>query len=943
MDTEEQLREALLDLNRARERERSALRQSNAVLGALECISAADHPDAAVTSFLASVKQSLPADAVLLLKTASGLGIEEVSRVASTDPGIVVAGEHAPGFLQSRRRRVVDLHQVADLDVLCSTPGTSFRSLVSAPGPLDQETGVVLICLGHRPDKFGQGDLVLLERLTSIAAQALLAKRLTERNVLLAEVIDGSSTSFAIADADDPRRPLIYVNEAFEILTGYKSHEVIGQNCRFLTTEDPDSHERARLREAVLQCAPGQFELRNRREDGDAFWNRLTLYPVVAGEERHKYLVATQEDITLERQAYQERYLAESQLRSALSSTLEGVLLLSPGGEISLVNARFRDFFGTGKRLWGPGVRFDKAWAEWLTMGGTALDEARKASQQLLQRMLKGDPDREEHLPDGRIILVNSTPMPEGGCVCIAKDVTRLKITERRLSERIVAIDEAQDGMAITDTDGRFVYLNPSHVTMFGYDKQDELIGQSWDVLYNPREQAFIQSVAMPTLMTKGKWRGDVVGRARDGSPVHQDVTLTLLEDVGLICVTRDISDRIRGEAERARLREQLNTAQRQEALGQLAAGIAHDFNNVLSVIYGSARLIALEQPEMESSPHLQRIVSAGEQATELVSRMLDVGGCEPEQVWGDLRKPFQQSADLVGSGLPTAITLHVTQPDAPVCCYLDPTQVTQIILNLAINARDSMSNRPGQLTLSLSPVIPGPAEVTPIIGEVLPEQSYVRIGVKDEGSGIKEDTITNIFAPYFSTKGQDGSGLGLTVVSSILKGIGGALDVRSSPGVGTVFEAYWPVREQQPSLAKASEPSKSTELKGFRLMVVDDDPNVAQTIAVILQSEGADVTVFERPDAAIEAISDQPGKWDLVVTDYDMPGMNGAKFACQARAVEAELLIVLCTALPGWQGRSNSEARLFSGVISKPVDPMKLVATVSTCLRSDNNTPCVT
>ncbi|MEM9063445.1 MAG: PAS domain-containing protein [Pseudomonadota bacterium] len=938
MDTEERLREALLDLNRARERERSALRQSNALLDALEVVTTADDPDAAIAHLLNSVKSSLSADAVVLLSASSDAQNARLEHVASTDPGVEVSGEAAVAFATSRRRRVVDLKQVGDVAVRRSNGGEQFSSLLSTPGTLDQQTTIVLMCLGHSVGQFAQSDLKLLARLTSVAAQALLAKKLNERNALLAEVIEGSSTSFAIADADDERRPLIYVNQAFEVLSGYSEDEVLGENCRFLSIEESDSDERSRLREAVQDRTPGQFELRNRRKDGEEFWNRLTLYPVSVGQDQHRYLVATQEDMTLQRQVHRERDLAESQLRSALSSTLEGVLLLGPSGEIALVNARYRDFFDTASKALKQGARFEEVHSVWLASTGIPSAEAQRHARETQAKMLEGEENREERLPDGRIVLVNSTPMPEGGCVCIVTDITRLKTTEQRLSERIVAIDEAQDGMAITDTEGRFVYLNPSHVTMFGYEEQQELLGQSWEVLYGEAERAFIQNVAMPKLMEHGKWRGDMVGVGREGGPVYQELTLTLLEDVGLICVTRDISDRIKGEAERTQLREQLNVAQRQEALGQLAAGIAHDFNNVLSVINGSAQLIALDQPGAEQSPHLKRIIAAGDQATELVARMLDIGGQEPEMVWEDFRKPFQQSVDLIRSGLPTGITISVTKPDEPIYGDLDPTQVTQIILNLAINARDAMGVHPGELTLSLSSLIPCPDDLTPAVGEVYPDQSYVRISVGDEGSGMTDETVANIFAPYFSTKGTEGTGLGLAVVASIITSIGGALNVASTPGVGTVFDVYWPVSSDETNEVSEGHHEELTGLQDVSLMVIDDDIEVAETIGTILRTHGAQVAIFADPEDALEAIVLEPERYRLAITDYDMPGMNGAELVKRTRPVAPQVKTVLCTALPTWQGRSKSAAKLFHAVIHKPIDADSLCSVVLNCLNAGDN-----
>ncbi|MEM6624140.1 MAG: PAS domain-containing protein [Pseudomonadota bacterium] len=926
MDTEERLREALLDLDRARQQERQALRESNALLDGLEGISTAETPAAAVEALLSSVQTSLGADAAILLHGAGPAPVRHLSTVAATTQKLSVQGPEAAKYLSRHRRRIVDLGMVQPAPIVAA-----YRSMLSAPAAFGANDVLVLVCLGTALDLFDQADLRILDRLTGLAAQALTAKQLAEEKRLLAEVIDGSSTSFAIADAEDDGRPLIYVNEAFEILTGYTRDEVLGQNCRFLAAEPPGSPERRRLNECVRDRVAGQFELLNRRRDGDAFWNRLTLYPVTVGGDR-TYLVATQEDITRARQVQLEGDAARNQLMSALGSTREGFLMIGTNGRVRIANARYREFFGTQTGAWDTDKLFTDAWAQWLSHGGEEAARAAQDAAAMLAQMLAGGTPWEETLPDGRIVLVNATAMPEEGAVVVVTDVTALKTTERQLNERIVAIDVAQDGIAITDERGRFVYLNPSHVRMFGYDDQSELLGQSWELLYGPAERAQLQEIAMPALAKIGTWRGDIAGRRRDGSPVQQDVALTMLDGVGLVCVTRDISERIRGEQERLKLREQLHVAQRQEAIGQLAAGIAHDFNNVLAVINGSARLLAIDAGDDQVSPHLGRILAAGEQATSLIARMLDFGGRDEERRWTDLREAFGQAVELIQSGLPMGISLEVLQPEAPVQAYVDRTHVTQIVLNLAINARDAMPAEGGRISLSLSEPMTCPVDVAPQIGELRANERYVRARVQDSGSGMAPETLVEMFQPYYSTKGDHGTGLGLAVVASIVRGTDGAIDVRSELGYGTTFDVYLPISEQAPRDQSVAPTDGRRDLKGLRLIVVDDDPNVAETIAQILEINGAETTVCEDPRDALSSIEEDPQEWHGVITDYDMPTMTGAELAQKIAAVTPNLRIVLVTALPGWQGRKQTLGTPFSDILSKPVDPHKLVVAVAKC-----------
>ncbi|MEM7058755.1 MAG: PAS domain S-box protein [Pseudomonadota bacterium] len=932
MDTEERLREALLELAQLRAREQAIAREQAAVLDGLEKITSAPSPAAAVDALLTSVQSAIACDAVLLGE-ANG---QKITISASSIRGLGIIGEKAVAFLTTRRRRVTDLSSIDGVDLTGHPEEAKFASLLSSPVAFAEGSTLILICLSTKQAHFQANDLKLLERMTSLAAQALRSIRLFERNSLLAEVIDGSSASISIADAGDPALPLIYVNEAFEIMSGYSRADALGTNCRFLSVEPPNSQERTRLRQAVKDQVPGVFEVRNKRADGVEFWNRLTLYPVQVGRDKRPYLVATQEDITHTREAQAERDAARTQLMSALAGTREGFLLLDEQGIIQVANARFRDFFETSSGQWTPGRSFVDAMTGRLAGLGQDRNSARKDARVRFDQLTAGNKDREELLPDGRILLVNDTAVPDGGFVSVATDITTIKATERRLAERMVAIDSAQDGVAITDGDGRFVYLNPSHVTMFGYDSALDLIGRSWTKLYRPEQAAFLQEEAMPVLLSEGRWRGDIPGIRRDGTEIMQDVSLTRLDGVGLICVTRDISDRLRGEAERAALRDQLAQSQRQEAIGQLAAGIAHDFNNVLAVIEGSAHLLEADAGDSAALAHVQRILSASEQAKNLVARMLDFGARVSEKQHTDLREPLGDAIALIKSGLPAQIHLSVQTPKDAIIAEVDTTDIIQVVLNLGINARDAMTSE-GTLSISLRHAGSLPTEV-PAIGRLDPDRAYALISIEDTGTGIPEQQLSTVFDAYLSTKGEDGTGLGLAVVASIVTGIDGALFVASNVGKGSRFDVYWPLRhvdlEQVPTTALA----QPARLDGRPIIIVDDDGPVAEIMAAALERAGAETAICTDPRDAIEAIKDDPDHWALVITDFDMPVMNGADLAQKIQVACPSKAMILCTALPDWQGRSRVSADLFARVLQKPVDPDLLVATVSSCLDTSDS-----
>ncbi|MEM8842197.1 MAG: PAS domain-containing protein, partial [Pseudomonadota bacterium] len=713
--------------------------------------------------------------------------------------------------------------------------------------------------------------------------------------------------------------------------------EVLGVNCRFLSADPHNATERTRLRVAVANRRTGTFNLRNRRKDGTEFWNRLTLYPIDDDDGAPRMMVATQVDITAEREAEQERDAARNRLIGALSSTSEAFLLLDPHGRILFVNPKFREFFETDQVVWEEGARFVDVWARRLTDLGEARGPAMRQARARQNALFSGSRDREEHLPDGRVLLINDHPTREGGAVSIATNITSIKATETILKQRAVAIDSAQDGIAITDTEGRFVYMNPSHLRMFGYQSEVEILGRPWSILYRADHAEHITRVGIPEVERTGTWRSELAGVSKSGEPVAQEISLTLIRDVGLVCVARDTSERARDEQERSRLLEQLRHAQRQEAIGQLAAGVAHDFNNILSAINGSAELLGLDLArDHPARVHADRINAASERAASLVDRLLDLGARKREHGRIDLRHATEEAADLVRAGLTSQITLEVSVPDTPVIAEADPTDVLQVVLNLGINARDACPEGGGEITIAMQEVEVAPG-LSLSVGELDPAARYARFRVSDTGAGISPDNSAKIFSPYFSTKGADGTGLGLAVMTSIIKNAGGAVRVESEIGVGTTFEVYWPLtvpRDRTRRRASAPPPLPDPmALDGRTILVCDDAELVAQVIAGTLEQAGAETAICTDPADALEAIVEDPDAWDLLVTDFDMPGMSGADLAAAVRQSGADVPMILVSALVHHASKSAD----FAAILEKPVDAEELIATAHAAIIARN------
>lgn len=921
--SEELLREALVALQDAQAREATALRHSNALVSGLEAIAQAATPDEALEALLVSAGANIGAHLTALLQ-ADEEG--RVTVVRATDPaaaGQAFAG--TPDFLR-KPRRIVDSRGLFARDAGLSLlfPG----ALLVAPIAIAGRPAMAMLCASGAGRGFQASDLALLKRLARLAIQPLTAAELNEQNALLAAVISGSDASMTIADARAPDRPIIYANEAFQRLTGYSLEETIGHNCRFLAADPPDAPERSRLRAHVAAGKSGTFEVRNRRKDGSEFLNHLSMHVVPDALGAPRYLVVTQTDVTDARAAQQERDAGRARLETALSLAQSGFLVVDSYGRILIVNGGWSRFFPATDQPWAVGADFRACWRAHLERQGVPSDDAADMADARLARMLVGSDPEERRGADGRIGLVAERPLPDGGAVATITDITAQKAVEERLADQLYAVDVCQDGIAITDADGRYTYMNRAHAEMFGYGSAIELHGRSWTVLYDRDTAELIQDDIFPLLMREGAWRGELNGVAKDGGTVAQEVSLTLRPNGGLVCVTRDIALRLEAEREQVRLREQLNAAQRQEAIGQMATGIAHDFNNVLAAISGSASLL-LEQAGPSVAQHVARIQAAAGTAASLVGKMMFLGARRPHRREMDLRDVVREASELLRASLPARDRLELDLPAGPMTGEADSTELTQIILNLAINARDALPPTGGRIDIGLRAMTEADRDGPVALG-AMPRGPAAVLRVRDNGSGIAADDVQRIFQPFFSRKGDDGSGLGLSVVSGIVKASGGALRVTSRIGEGTEFLVFLPLQGRSgaasaPAIAPQTETVDGSFLKGLSVLVVDDNVHVLEMLTGLLEHCGAEPGPSLSPADALQAFTSDPDGWDLVVTDYDMPEFNGAELARSLRRVRPEVPILLCTALP--EAHRQSAADLFDAVVGKPVAMESFVA----------------
>lgn len=417
--------------------------------------------------------------------------------------------------------------------------------------------------------------------------------------------------------------------------------------------------------------------------------------------------------------------------------------------------------------------------------------------------------------------------------------------------------------------------------------------------------------------------------RSPDSDPASYRSQTTGMQSAITTIFARDLTAKKLAEAQRAALETQLRESQKMQAMGTMAGGIAHDFNNILSAILGNVELAKQDTaPDAAALVSLREIDKAGRRARDLVRQILTFSRNEPpKRTPLQLAEVVKETARLVKVALPPAVELQLVLPENLPSVLADVTQVEQALLNLCTNGILAIGNSKGSVTMELSQI-----EIDlPFSNRIgLPDGQYVIIKVRDTGSGMSEDTMQRIFEPFFTTRqvGQ-GTGLGLSVVHGIMQTHLGAIDVCSELGRGSVFTLYFPATEQMPLGVSEPEPLADVVGSGRHVMYVDDDQALVFLVSRVLTRKGFAVTAFTDPHDALAALKIDAARYDLLVTDYNMPGFSGVDLLRETKVLRADLPVALASGYvtPEIEQRALEEGA--SALIYKPNDVNELCETV--------------
>ncbi|HEX3775838.1 MAG TPA: ATP-binding protein [Polyangiaceae bacterium] len=518
-------------------------------------------------------------------------------------------------------------------------------------------------------------------------------------------------------------------------------------------------------------------------------------------------------------------------------------------------------------------------------------------------------------------------------------DRTRAEGAARESEERVRAfVENALDVILVLDGSGVVLYASPSIERLLGRALPD-VIGKNWFDWVAPEDLAPARAKLEQAVRENRPVRAQLRFLHENGEPRDVEVVGRPAFDVrgvgGVLVNARDVSDRVRAESERAELEERLTQARKMEAIGHLAGGVAHDFNNLLTPIIGYTELVRASVPHSDRIyKDLAVVLEAADGARQLVRQLLAFGRKQALEIRVlDLGEQVRRIEKILRAMIPESIDVVWDLPAEAVLIRADPTQLQQVMLNLAVNAADAMSGTAGRLVVSVArrTLLERDAELE------LERGAYGVLTVTDSGHGMDQQTRERLFEPFFTTKERGkGTGLGLATVYGIVMQHRGAIAVSSQKGRGTTFEVYFPC-------TSAIEPKKpdsvlpvSSPGQGETVLVAEDDPSVRMLVKNVLERNGYRVLVAENGLEALALARAEPGPIDLLLSDVIMPGMNGRALRDAIRATFPNLRVLFMSGYTGDVLSDLGELDPTVSLVSKPFTPDILLESVRRALGRD-------
>jgi len=728
------------------------------------------------------------------------------------------------------------------------------------------------------------------------------AKVMQEQLMLLTSALESSRDAVIITDTDGR---IQQANRALSEITGYTRKDLKSMSLAELWSGEPnDGCEFGTIWNEILNGNTYRTERLCRRKDGASFWADCFLMPVRISKDQIGNVIVVVRDVTRMKEAEKRLRENEARLREAQQIARLGYWEYDIVNDVLTWSDIVFDIFEVNKEDFTGNSDF-----LFRRVHPEDRERVKKTYRQSVQEHSRYSCVYRIVTPDGAVKYVHDraktyygedgAPLRTMGTI---QDITELKRTEeelRKVQQRFInLVERVRDVVWTTRLDGSGMEVNNAVEHIYGISKEEfQNNPVKWRELVHPDDRAIAEE-SRKKLMQDGYAETEYRIVRPDGEIRWiRDRKSVLFDDQGnpveMGGIASDITEIKKKEEERMQIERQLIQAQKMEAMGRLAGGIAHDFNNMLSVILGySENLLDELDPDDPLRDDVKQIVYAGKRSAALTRQILAFSRkqtIQPEIV--DLNEVLRNLEKMLRRLIGEDIVLELSLSRDLSRVKVDPGQIEQVVMNLAVNARDAMLTG-GRLLIETSEV-----ELDEAYARHHPDVEpgkYVMLAVTDTGSGMDEETLSKIFEPFFTTKENGkGTGLGLSTVYGIVKQSGGHIRAFSEPGQSTTFRIYLPVVGEQAE-ARAEEAAEDKPAGGDEhILVVEDDESVRKLMEKGLVRLGYRVTVAANGREALFLVEEKGLRPDLVVTDVVMPGMSGSVLAERLREKHPDLKIL--------------------------------------------------
>jgi PAS domain S-box-containing protein len=784
-----------------------------------------------------------------------------------------------------------------------------------------------------------------------VTHEYLLHEELQASETRFRELFDNMNSGVAVYQAVDEGKDFVFLdlNKAGEKIDNIEAGSVSGQR---VTQVFPNVQEFGLL--DVMQRVwrtgvPEQLPVSEYKDERIAGWRENFIYKLPSGE-----VVAVYDDVTRRKQVEMELLHSEKKYRTLFETMAQGVVYQDPEGAIISANPAAERILGLSQDQMQGRTSMDPQWKA-VDEDKNELPGERHPAMVALQTgkpvvdFVQGifNPQINEYV----WIIVNSMPQfAEHTNEILQVYSTFLDITERKRAEESLKQSEARyrelfnsirDAILVSDAERNIIDCNTAFTDLFGYSQQ-ELRGRKTSAVYNDLSEYKKMGLELTENIKNPQFIYTINYKTKEGRVFPGETNVFYLkknsgEITGFIGLIRDVSEREEVQAERDRLEMQLRQAQKMEAIGRLAGGVAHDFNNFLTTISGNAQLGLMDlEKGQELYEIMQEIKEAGERAGNLTRQLLAFSRkqiLQPEildlnDVILDLEKMLRR---LIGEDISlvvqTAADLGLVEAD--------PGQMEQVIMNLAINARDAMPEG-GKVTIEVANVQLDESYSRQHAHLITPGP-YVMLAVSDTGIGMGPEIQNLVFDPFFTTKAKDkGTGLGLSTVYGIVKQSRGDIWVYSEPGKGTTFKIYLPRTEETVPGQRPEPDREPCPLGSETVLVVEDDESVRKIAVRNLIRFGYTVLSAASADEAYQLCLERRGEIDLLLTDVVMLGMSGKELVDSLQKEKVDMKVV-------YMSGYTDNAIVHHGVLDpgicflqKPFSPESLASKIREALDRD-------